>query len=155
MNFCHLRQQARQRFRATSRDLQGRPGKCWSAPGNLRAPPGTSGQSSKINRCLDLPHSAENTKKKQENPKNSGKVADFRRRRPKQAPAPSAGENANQTNSKTKTRQSNNPPSNQAISKPQQQLASQYRNQSVGRMARRKKLTTTSTCVNHYHLDDD
>ena len=40
-------------------------------------------------------------------------------------------------------KQSTKQSGNQAISKPQQQLASQYRNQSVGRMARRKKLTTS------------
>jgi len=65
--------------------------------------------------------------------------------------------NANQTKQQNETapiNQSTKQAGNRAISTPQQQLASQYRNQSVGRMARRKKLTTTSTCVNHYHLDD-
>jgi hypothetical protein len=94
-----------------------------------------------------FPHSAENTNKNnkiiriQERWPIFGAGAKNRCRRHQQAKKQTRHK---QQHKNAPIKQSAKQSGNQAISKPQQQLASQYRNQSVGRMARRKKLTTTS-----------
>ena len=148
-------------LRATSGDLRAPASKSTPTSGqpqkhskNTKKHPQKPPRNSKISRCLQLRrlrHCLLKTPPKSSNQTDSEKVANLRCRGTKQAKTHPRHKRQNEN---APINQSTKQSGNQAISTPQQQLASQYRNQSVGRMARRKKLTTTSTCVNHYHLDD-